>query len=198
MAYSDGGEYESCGWGKRQFATSIVSCAAGPRFPRVGAPFVRNFRMTGVSLRLPQSGNEGAESLNSQPRETRTVIAASAFFFALLQSVCTFFAALSGLRLLIGVSSLAAIIRAGQTWDKLHADFLRIPMMVFAVGGSLLNLAALRRLHRLRARPAAQWRLKPLTKRTLRMERAQLILSIATLILFAIEEAAHWRTFHRF
>jgi len=197
MAYSDD-EYESCGPGKRQFASSIVSCAAGARFPRVGRLLYEIFRMTGVSLRLPQSGNEGAESLNSQPRETRTVIAASAFLFALVQSVCTFFTALSGLRLLIGVSSLAAIIRAGQTWDKLHADFFRIPMMAFAVGGSLLNLAALRRLRRLRARPAAQWRLKPLTKRTIRMERAQLILSIATLILFAIEEAAHWKTFHRF
>jgi len=151
-----------------------------------------------VSLRSPQSVNERPGFVVSQTRKTRSVIAWSAFFFVLLQSVCTFFTALSGVRLLIGVSSLAAIIRAGQTWDKVHTDSIRIPMMAFALGGSLLNLAALRRLRRLRARPAAQWRLKPLTARTIRMERAQLVLSIATLILFAVEEASHWKTFHRF
>jgi hypothetical protein len=97
-----------------------------------------------------------------------------------------------------GVSSLAAIIRSGQTWDKFHTDLIRIPMIVFAVCGSLLNLAALKRIRNLRARPAAKWRLKPLTTRTIQMERAQFVLSIATLILFAIEEATHWKTFHRF
>jgi hypothetical protein len=154
--------------------------------------------MATVSLRSPQSENDGPEVVASQTRKTQSVIAWSALFFVLLQSVCTFFTALGGLRLLIGISSLAAIIRAGQTWDKFHTDLIRIPMILFAVGGSLLNLAALRRVRRLRARPAAKWRLKPLTTRTIQMERAQFVLSIATLILFAIEEATHWQTFHRF
>jgi hypothetical protein len=71
-------------------------------------------------------------------------------------------------------------------------------MIVFALCGSLLNLAALKRVRSLRARPAAKWRLKPLTTRTIQMERAQFVLSIATLILFAVEEVTHWKTFHRF
>jgi hypothetical protein len=154
--------------------------------------------MTAVSLRSPQSENEGPEFEAGQTRKAQSVIAWSALFFVLLQSVCTFFTALSGLRLLIGVSSLAAIIRAGQTWDKFHTDLIRIPMIVFALCGSLLNLAALKRIRSLRARPAAKWRLKPLTTRTVQMERAQFVLSIATLILFAVEEEIHWKTFHRF
>jgi hypothetical protein len=90
------------------------------------------------------------------------------------------------------------MIRAGQTWDKLHTDPVRIPMIVFALCGSLLNLAALNRIRSLRDRPAAKWRLEPLTTRTIRMERVQFVSSIATLILFAIEEVTHWKTFHRF
>jgi hypothetical protein len=145
-----------------------------------------------------QSENEGPRFVGSQTRKAQSVIAWSALSFALLQSVCTFFTAVSGLRLLIGVSSLAAIIRVGQTWDKFHTDLVRIPMIVFALCGSLLNLAALKRVRSLRARPAAKWRLKPLTTRTIQMERAQFVLSIATLILFAVEEVTHWKTFHRF
>jgi hypothetical protein len=154
--------------------------------------------MTAVSLRSPQSENERPGFVASQTRNAQSVVAWSGFFFVLLQSVCTFFTAVSGLRLIIGVSALAAIIRAGQTWDKFHTDLIRIPMMVFALCGSLLNVAALRRLRSLRARPAAKWRLKPLATRTIQMERAQLVLSIATLILFAVEDAIHWKTFHRF
>ena len=71
-------------------------------------------------------------------------------------------------------------------------------MIVFALCGSLLNLVALKHIRSLGARPAAKWRLKPVTTRTTQMERAQIVLSIVTLILFAVEEATHWETLHRF
>jgi hypothetical protein len=145
-----------------------------------------------------QSENEEPSFVGSRTLNAQSVIGWSALFFALLQSVCTFFTAVSGLRLLIGVSSFAAMIRVGQIWDKAHTDSVRVPMIVFALCGALLNLAALRRIRGLRNRPAAQWRLKPLTKRTIRMERVQFVLSIATLVLFVLEEATHWKTFHRF
>jgi hypothetical protein len=149
-------------------------------------------------VEVRQSENEGPRFVGSRTLKAQSVIGWSALFFALLQSVCTFFTAVDGLRLIIGVGSLAAMIRAGQTWDKLHTDPVRIPMIVFALCGSLLNLAALKRIRSLRDRPEAKWRLKPLTTRTIRMERAQFVSSIATLILFAIEEVTHWKTFHRF
>jgi hypothetical protein len=52
------------------------------------------------------------------PAESGTakdVIAWSSFFFALLQSICTFFAAVDGLRLVIGIGSLAL-----STWIGLE------------------------------------------------------------------------------
>jgi hypothetical protein len=126
----------------------------------------------------------------------RGVIAWSSFFFALLQSICTFFAALDGLRLLIGVGSLAMSAGVGATLDRFHADWIRIPMVGLALVGSLLNLAILMQVHRLRNRPASRWRQEPLSSRKLRMERVQMVLSIATLALIGLEEYLHFRWCH--
>ncbi|WP_353065148.1 hypothetical protein RBB77_04815 [Tunturibacter psychrotolerans] len=124
------------------------------------------------------------------------VIGWSSLLFAVLQSVCSFFVALDGLRLLIGVGALASVVSAGQQWDRLHADWIRVPMTALAVVGALLNLTVLLHVRHLRRRPAAQWRLRPLTPRKLRAERVQLALSVVTLVLVAVEETSHWHTFH--
>jgi hypothetical protein len=148
----------------------------------------------------PSSQSDGTFSklLPVETGATQSAIAWSSFFFALLQSVCSFFTALDGLRLIIGAGSLASITSAGIVWDHFHTNWLRIPMIVFAVVGSALNLAILAQIWRLRSRPAAQWRQKPVGQRKLRMERLQLILSAATLLLILIEEITHFRTFHHF
>jgi hypothetical protein len=142
-----------------------------------------------------------SESILGHLRPARTwttyvLVAWSSFFFAVLQSVCTFFVALGGIQLLIGVGSLAAITQAGLVWDRFHADSIRLPMMGFALAGALVGLAALARVRRLRDRPAAQWRRRPLTSREILRERIQFTLALATLALIALEEIMHLRTFH--
>jgi hypothetical protein len=119
-------------------------------------------------------------------------IAWSSFFFALLQSVCTFFAAANGLRFVVGVGSLVLSAGAGSMVDRFHADALRIPMVGVALAGSLLNLAILAQMRRLRLRPASQWRVRPPSAHKLRMERLQALLSWATLALIAVEEIFHY------
>ncbi|MBB5342128.1 hypothetical protein [Tunturibacter empetritectus] len=125
------------------------------------------------------------------------LIAWSSLFFVLLQSICSFFVALDGLRVVIGVGALAGITQAGMTWNKVHTDWIRVPMIAFALVGALLNLAILRRARYLRRRPSSLWRQRPLTLRKIRMERVQLVLSLVTLALIAIEELTHFHTFHR-
>jgi hypothetical protein len=120
-------------------------------------------------------------------------IAWSSFFFALLQSICTFFAAANGLRFAVGLGSLVLGAGAGTMVDRFHADALRIPMVVLAVVGSFLNLIVLAQIRHLRRRPASQWRQQPLGPHKLRMERLQILLSIATLALVAAEEILHYR-----
>jgi hypothetical protein len=118
-------------------------------------------------------------------------VAWSSFFFALLQSVCTFFAAANGLRFAVGLGSLVLSAGAGAMVDRFHADALRIPMVGLALAGSLLNLAILAQVRRLRRRPSSQWRQQPPSARRLRMEQLQIVLSIATLALVAVEEILH-------
>ncbi len=128
---------------------------------------------------------------------TRDVIAWSSFFFALLQSICTFFVALSGIRLVIGIGSVVLSAGATAALESFHGSWIRLPMITLALLGSLLNLAILMQLRSLRSRPASRWRQRPLRPKEVRMERLQWVLSFATLILIAIEEYLHWnRTQH--
>jgi hypothetical protein len=118
------------------------------------------------------------------------VIAWSSFFFTVLQSICTFFAAVDGLRLVIGVGSLAVSAGIGTAMDRFHQDWIRVPMMVLALLGSSLNLMQIRHL---RNRPASRWRQRPLSPSRIRMERVQMALSLATLVLIGAEEFLHFR-----
>ena len=114
----------------------------------------------------------------------------SSLVFALLQSLCTAFVALSGLRLVIGLSALASAIGARVPWS-LHADRIRIPMVLLALAGSLMNLYAIGRIRRLRQRPAAQWRMQPTPASKLRSENLQIVVALATLTLLFVEELLH-------
>lgn len=115
----------------------------------------------------------------------------TSLFFILLQSACTAFMAVSGLRLLIGVGALAAAATGLNFLAALHGATMRIPMEVVAIAGSVVNLVAVRRVRRLRARPASQWRMKPATPKQLRSESWQVGLAIVTLLLVAVEWGFH-------
>ena len=126
----------------------------------------------------------------------RGVIAWSSFFFALLQSICGAVVAINGLRLAIGIGSLALSTGAGAAMVRFHTDAIRVPMIVIALIGSLLNLAILMHVRHLRIRPAARWRQNPLTLRQKRSEFAQMFLSLTTLVLVVIEEYLHFSFHH--
>ena len=119
------------------------------------------------------------------------LIGLTSLLFILLQSACTAFMALSGLRLLIGVSSLAAAAAGARFLDSVHAGVIRIPMEIFAVAGSVINLYAIWRVRSLRARPASQWRVGPVTPSKKRAESIQIALAIFTLLLVGVEWGFH-------
>jgi hypothetical protein len=141
---------------------------------------------------------EGAPSLssslpvgaNSESSFRGWLLLWSSFAFALLQNLCAAFIAISGLRLVIGLSSLASAVGAHVPW-RLHADWIRIPMVLLALAGSLINLYAIRRVRRLRRSPAAQWRMQPVAPQKLRSEKLQILLALITLVLLAVEESLH-------
>ncbi len=111
--------------------------------------------------------------------------------FILLQSACTAVIAISGLRVWIGLTALAAAAGLHRPASGFHQDAIRIPMMGVAVLGSVINLYVVWRIRRLRARPAAQWRQQPASKGRLRSEWFQIALAILTLALVAAEWITH-------
>jgi hypothetical protein len=135
-------------------------------------------------------------TVTDEPVHRQGLIAWSSFFFALLQSICGAIVAINGLRLAIGIGSLALSTGVGAAMVRFHTDAIRVPMIVLALLGSLLNLAILLHVRHLRQRPAAQWRLKPLSQHQRRTELAQLILSLATLVLIGVEEYFHLSLHH--
>jgi hypothetical protein len=132
----------------------------------------------------------GAPALKKQ-RQGSWLIGLTSFFFILLQSACTAVMAISGLRLLIGLGSLAAASFIPGFIFSIHADKIRIPMMAIAVLGSVLNLYVVWRIRSLRARPASQWRAQRVTAKQWRSETIQIVLSILTLLLVVAEILAH-------
>jgi heme/copper-type cytochrome/quinol oxidase subunit 2 len=110
---------------------------------------------------------------------------------ALLQSLCTAVLTISGIRVAIGLSALAAaggIYAPATGW---HQDAIRIPMLIVATAGAVINLAVLAWIWYLRSKPSAQWRRRKLTAKQKRSERLQVVLAVVTLILVGLETWTH-------
>ena len=125
-----------------------------------------------------------------EPKGMRVVSGAS-FLFALLQSLCTAVLTISGIRVAIGLSALAAasgIYAPAKGW---HQDAIRIPMLILAAVGAIVNLAVLAWIWHLRARPSARWRKREITRKERRSERLQVALAIVTLVLVGLETWTH-------
>ena len=124
------------------------------------------------------------------------IIGLTSFCFILLQSACTAVMALSGLRLVIGISSLAFAVSGVKILASLHGNAIRVPMELLAVAGSVINLYVIWRIRSLRTRPSSQWRVAPIPSATKRAELLQMALAILTLLLVATEWTIHF-SLHR-
>jgi|SRR5271168_1304590 len=113
------------------------------------------------------------------------------FVFALLQSICTAVIVISGVRVAIGLTALAAAAGVHAPARGFHQDAIRIPMMMLALLGALINLFVIWRIRSLRRRPASQWRQTPPSAKKLNSERFQILLAVVTLALLASEWITH-------
>lgn len=139
---------------------------------------------------LSPSANSESSGFFVGLRQLRTIAWTSAMF-ALLQSLCTAVLTISGIRVAIGLSALAAasgIYAPAKGW---HQDAIRIPMLIAATLGAVVNLAVLAWIRHLRNRPSAQWRRRELTPKQKRSERIQVVLAIITLLLVGLETWTH-------
>jgi len=125
-----------------------------------------------------------------EPKGMR-VLSGASFLFALLQSLCTAVLTISGIRVAIGLTALAAasgIYAPARGW---HQDAIRIPMLILATAGAIVNLAVLAWIWRLRTQPSAQWRRREISTKERRSEQWQVALAILTLVLVGLETWTH-------
>jgi MFS family permease len=147
---------------------------------------------------IMQSAEKMAERTNTSAAPTfaeRVVgsryLGVSTFLFALLQALCPAVIAISAVRVAIGLGALAIAAGTDAPARGWHADAIRIPMMLIASLGPALNLFVIWHVRRLRARPAAQWRIAPLSASKRRSERWQIVLAILTFVCLAAEWITH-------
>jgi hypothetical protein len=133
--------------------------------------------------------SEPGESIQEPKRVP--FLGGASFVLALLQSICTAVLTISGIRVAIGLSALAAASGVYAPARGFHQDAIRIPMLVVASAGAVLNLAVLAWIRHLRNRPSAQWRRRQLTAKEKRSERLQIILAVITLVLVGLETWTH-------
>src|SRR5271163_3253146 len=143
------------------------------------------------TLERPGTDTASATPAASETSPRARLLTWSSLVFAVLQSFCSAVVAISGIRVAIGLSALAAAAGIHAPATGFHSDAIRIPMMALALVGSVLNLYLLWNARRLRNRPAAQWRRIPLSAKKKASQRLQLILSILTLLLLAAEWITH-------
>jgi hypothetical protein len=113
------------------------------------------------------------------------------FIFAILQSICTAVLAVSGLRVAIGLTALAAASGIYAPARGFHQDAIRIPMLIVGSLGAVINLAVLFRTRHLRNRASAGWRRRTLSKRERRWECLQIAMAVLTLALVGLETWTH-------
>jgi len=119
------------------------------------------------------------------------VLGGASLAVAVLQSLCTAVLTISGIRVAIGLTALAAASGVYAPARGFHQDAIRIPMLWLAAVGALVNLAVLAWIWRLRAQPSAQWRRREVGPKERRSENLQVALAIVTLILVGLETWTH-------
>jgi hypothetical protein len=137
-----------------------------------------------------EQAKDGATA-NPAPLSRLELLSFSGILFAALQSACTAVIAISSVRVALGLGALAAAAGIHAPAKGFHQDAIRIPMMIVALVGSVLNLLVIWKIRNLRSKPASLWRQKPVTARKLNSERLQIALSIVTLLLLAAEWITH-------
>jgi hypothetical protein len=142
---------------------------------------------------MASSSQNPAPALSEDPAGKRTwLVSMTSLVFIVLQSACTAVIAISGVRVAIGLSALAeATIGIHAPAVGFHRDVIRIPMMIGATIGSLINLCVIWRIRTLRARPSSQWRVQAATPKQRRSELLQIALAVITLALVAAEWITH-------
>jgi len=161
----------------------------GPGEERIGAFKIFIYPEEAMPDVTPDAHSQSVDP-QSEPKGM-TAIGGASLLIALLQSLCTAVLTISGIRVAIGLTALAAASGVYAPARGFHQDAIRIPMLIVAAAGAILNLGVLAWIWHLRSRPSAQWRRRELSPKQKRSERLQVVLAVITLVLVGLETWTH-------
>ncbi len=118
---------------------------------------------------------------------TSVLLSFTSFAGGIIQGACAILVASSTAKIFLGVAGLAAAVKTSE----LHANIVRIPLMLISATFALITLFVLWNGHRLRNLPSAQWRKRTLTARHKAGIAFSLVASVLTLVLVVAEITIH-------
>ena len=115
------------------------------------------------------------------------LLSSAAFLGSIVEGACAILVASASAKVLVGIGAVAGAIKA----SRLHADFIRIPVLLVSAAAAVVMLVVLWNTWRARNRSAARWRKRPMTIREKFSVGITLLSSMLTLALVVGEVIEH-------
>lgn len=141
----------------------------------------------GVSMASASNVLGRAESSGEDEVKRTALIGVGSVWFAIAQAACATTVFLKSVAIVLGIST----VSAAATLDLFHNPAARIVLLLFAVGGAAANLYVVWNFWRLRRRPEARWRLRPLGAAERRRIAIALTTALLTFAVLGVEVWAH-------
>jgi hypothetical protein len=126
-----------------------------------------------------------------KPSSPSLLLSGVALVGSLVEGACAILVASASAKLFIGVGAIAGAVKA----SRLHADVIRIPVLLVSAAAAVIMLAVLWNAWRARNRSAARWRKRPITIRE-KVSIAITLLASALTLALVIGEAIEHPFFH--
>jgi hypothetical protein len=136
--------------------------------------------VTDTDLMLPAEETQNSSSPS-------LLLSSAAFVGSLVEGACAILVASASAKLFVGLGAIAGAVKA----SRLHADIVRIPVLLVSAAAALITLLVLWNAWRSRNRSAARWRKKPMTLREKFSFAIALLASVLTLALVFGEAIEH-------
>jgi hypothetical protein len=115
------------------------------------------------------------------------LLSSAAFVGSFVEGACAILVASASAKLIVGLGAVAGALKA----SRLHADIVRIPVLLVSAAAALITLLVLWNAWRARNRSAARWRKNPMTLREKFSLAITLLASVLTLSLVIGEAIEH-------
>jgi hypothetical protein len=122
-----------------------------------------------------------------QSSSPSVLLSSAAFVGSLVEGACAILVASASAKLFVGLGAVAGAVQA----SRLHADVIRIPVLLVSAASAVIMLVVLWNARRARNRSAARWRKRPMAIREKFSFAITLLASVLTLALVAGEAMEH-------